>query len=1496
MKKLFFAISLMIFGNQFINAQNVYESYQDGVLIFQLNIHEREVIKSKNGIVEIEKIEYLNQLKQQFGIQEVKQLFPNHKDAKLERTYQIEFAYADKIDAFVRILGGNEKIEYAEKKELHHTTLTPNDQFFVNATNNGQWALFRINAQQAWDISTGDAGTIVAVTDNAINVNHPDLVNKMLPGHDATTGGNSPLPCGSNDGFHGSHVSGIVGAQSNNTIGIASIGYNISILPVKIGNCNGALTAGFEGIVWSADNGADVINMSWGGAGSSTYGQNVCNYAWNQGAILVAAAGNDGVNSVFYPAGYNNVISVASSTTNDAKSNFSNFGAWIDITAPGSSILSCNAGTGYQVTQGTSMASPLVAGLLGLMKSHALSATNTDLINCLYSSATNIDAANPSFINQLGAGRINAHQAMICANNFTLTLDAAISDISSPVGNLCTDTYTPSVTLRNLGSTTITSATITYQVSGSGPQVFNWTGSLASTQSQVVSLPNITSPSGNYTFTATVSNPNGGSDQNAANNSLSTNFSVIPNGDQVTLNLLTDCYGSEITWNIEDDLGNLIISGGPYTDVPGGQNNTETFCLAPGCYTFNIADTYGDGMNGAQWNGCSVNGNYSITDGSSNVLVQMTAPNAAFGNGTSHNFCLASPLADDAGITSITSPSGGVCNTSITPIVEIQNYGNQNLTSAIIRYQLGNGTLQSFAWSGNLGVNQATQVTLPLLTASNGSQTFTAYTVNPNGNTDLNNLNDTSSVSVVVYNTSLPLPFTEDFENGFANQNWLINNPDNSFTWEIATITGTTPGNQAAKMNYFQYAEQGRRDEMITAPLDFSTHSTVDLYFEHAYRRYDQNSSDSLIIYVSSDCGQTYNRVFAAGENGTGTFATATTTTVSFTPAQTNEWCMGTVGADCFTVNLDAYAGQSSVLVKFESYNAGTNGNNLFIDNINIDGTLSQTCPTNPSANVSNINCNGANNGTITLSASGGVAPLTYSIDGTNYVSSNQFSNVGAGTYTVYVRDANSCEVSTTATISQPTAVTHNAVTVNATCQANDGQITVSANGGTPPYLYSIDNNSTTQTSGTFTGLVANTYLVVVTDANGCATNAISETITAPGAPTVTSTPIGTTCNNSNGSITLTASNGATPYSYSIDGGNNFQTSNVFNGLGSGTYNIVLQDNNGCQAFNSTTISNTGGNFTLVVSNDETICEGNNTTISASGAGTGASYSWDNGLGNGASQQVSPNVPTTYTVTAVDAGGCSQQETVTINVLSTPNVTVIATSDTICSGETITLVANGAQTYSWNTGVSSSALTVSPNATTNYTVIGQNGSCSGTPVTTEIYVYSSPIVNANADVTTVNVGQTINFDVSNSNATSYTWDFGDGNNDTQSNTSHSYAFPGTYTVTLSGSNDECSGSDQITIVVEQGSDVGLNTIEGVNFSLYPNPTNAEFNIVIQTPEAQSFEVIIYDMLGKEIEMRRQLISNQDVITFNIAQFPNGIYWVKLQNANESVVKKIVLNK
>jgi hypothetical protein len=1151
---LFFAFSAF--------SQTVYEWYQDGKVVFQLKSNVGATIKSKDKQVNYESIDFLNRLKNKYGIIGVTQLHPEHPDLLLRSTYQIDFTNIELVEDLIKDVASNNIIEYAEKKELHKNFLTPNDQYFINHASNGQWSLFRINAQQAWDISTGSANIIVAVTDNAINVDHPDLTNKMVAGYDAPTGGNNPRPCGSNNGFHGSHVSGIVGAQTNNTIGIASIGFNVSVMPIKIGNCNGSLTHGYEGITWAAQNGAHVINMSWGGAGFSNYGQNVCNSAYNMGAILVAAAGNDNTNQQFYPAAYNNVIAVASTTTNDAKSSFSQYGTWINISAPGSSILSCNQNTGYQVTQGTSMASPLVAGLLGLMKSHAPNATQQDLINCLYSSADNINAVNPSYIGQLGAGRINAHQAMICASSFSFQRDAAITAIISPAATVCGTSFTPQVTLRNFGSNTLTSVTITYNWNGT-PATFNWTGNLPTGQTTNVTLPVQNGANGTYTFTAATSMPNGQSDQNPSNDASSIQFTADPNGQTVTLTVITDCYGDEITWNVQNALGNTVASGGPYVNNVNGNTNNHSFCLPVGCYTFNIADSYGDGMYGAQWQNCAINGNYYMVDGSGNTLFQMTAPNANFGSGTSHNFCIIAPsVMNDAGISQVISPSGIGCNSSLIPVVQLRNYGNNALTSATINYQITGGTPQTFNWTGNLASGQTTNVTLPSVTASSGLNTFTAYTTQPNGTADDDTSNDSDQSVVTVYTSALPLPFTETFSNNpFSNGTWTIENPDNDITWEIVTVAGTSPGTNAAKMDFYQYTQAAQRDAMISPKLNFNGYTTINMTFEHAYRRFDQSSSDSLIIYVSTDCGSTYTRVVAYGENGTGTFATATTSNQAFNPQNSNEWCMGTVGANCFSVNLDAFIG-NEVLIKFEAFNAGTTGNNLYVDNINITGVPAPNPPPTAgfSSNTNSIcvgqTVNFTDQSTPSITAWNwsfpGGTPATSTVQNPTVT----YNTAGIYNVTLQVTNANG-----TNSITQNNYVTVVALpNVVATASSNaicDGEsVNLNATGAN---TYSWNNGLGAGASHTVSPTSNTTYTVTGTGTGGCV-NTAQVTVTVNPLP---ATPVITQNGNS---LSVNVPGGSTVQWYyegnPIPGGNT--ASITMNG--DGEYTAVITSGAGCEA------------------------------------------------------------------------------------------------------------------------------------------------------------------------------------------------------------------------------------------------------------------------------------------------------------------------------------------
>lgn len=229
--------------------------------------------------------------------------------------------------------------------------------------------------------------------------------------------------------------------------------------------------------------------------------------------------------------------------------------------------------------------------------------------------------------------------------------DASVSAIVSPSGTLCDGTFTPMVTLTNVGDNTLTSVNITYNVDGGGAQTYNWNGSLSAGESVNVTLGSTTASAGAHTFNAsTVSGTLNGSntDEDTSNDGSSSSFTVTSGaGSSVTLTLDLDCYGDETTWEILDDNNAVVASGGPYVNnQPAGEQQVYSLCLPEGCYVFVIEDTYGDGLYGSQWT-CTVDGDYEITDSQNQTLVEMTAPNGDFGYSASHPFCIGNPVVSD---------------------------------------------------------------------------------------------------------------------------------------------------------------------------------------------------------------------------------------------------------------------------------------------------------------------------------------------------------------------------------------------------------------------------------------------------------------------------------------------------------------------------------------------------------------------------------------------------------------------------------------------------------------------------------------------------------------------------------------------------------------------------------------------------------------------------------------------------------------------------------
>lgn len=878
--KKFLILGIALFFSVTIFAQELHSGYQDGVVVFQLK-QDIDPFQSHERKVNYQDYSFFKQL-EEFDIKEVLQLLPTVKSEDLKRTFQINLTDPNEMDAVVEQLKKDSRVEFAEFKELHHSFATPNDPYY-----NQQWWLNIVKAAQAWDLSTGSSNVIVAVTDDGVNIDHPDLRNVIVGGYDAVNNTYNPYGC-SGRGEHGTHVSGIIGAQTNNGTGVASIGAGVRVLPINVSDCYGVYVAGYEGVAYAVDYGSKIINMSWGGGAPSQYGQNVMNYAANNGAIPVAAAGNDNTSQIEYPAGYSNVFVVASTDSYDNKSGFSNYGNWIDIAAPGSNLLSTGFGSSYVYMSGTSMATPMVAGLLGLMKSYNPNASRSQLLNCITSSA---DPINDYYYQNgwMGHGRINARAALECIGgssnpNPNEKYDVEVVDIAYPTGQIYDNTFVPEIKIRNNGTTNLTSFDLKYEAGGevvtttlegslapgatsttygtpsislndgnytltatvsnpNGHQDENSANNTKSTSfrigntapandiaivdivypkgqinentfvpqikiqnngttnltsfdlkyeaggkivtttlngtlapgasSTTYGTPSITLNDGQYTFTATVSNPNGQQDEQSSNNSMSSSFSIgngnngtdpNPNPDpvsgQVTLNIDTDCWGNETTWKVFDQNNNVVESGGPYaSNYYYGNSYHHTLDLPAGCYTFTIYDSDGDGMNGSQYSYCYENGYYNMVDENGSQLFEMDTPN--FGSSASHTFCIGGQSADgenptsnaDAGISQISSPGGTVLGSSISPKVTLKNYGSTTLNSVDIHYA---STIdqKTYAWSGNLKAGKTTTISLPSLYVGNGKQNFKASTSIPNGGQDINPGNDLLEKTFTVYLSS----------------------------------------------------------------------------------------------------------------------------------------------------------------------------------------------------------------------------------------------------------------------------------------------------------------------------------------------------------------------------------------------------------------------------------------------------------------------------------------------------------------------------------------------------------------------------------------------------------------------------------------------------------------------------------------------------------------------------------------------------------------------
>ena len=388
----------------------------------------------------------LQKLHDRMGVRSVYRLFPHLTHPKsnpnLERIYLLRFQIPvdlHTIKASYAVHPLIEAVEFNYVRQTQASEIIPNDPRFEE-----QWNLSLIDMPGAWAIEKGNPEVIIAVVDTGFDYTHEDLASQTwinvdeIPNNgidDDNNGyiddvhgwdfsqkpssdGNDNSQNGDNDPIdesgHGTHVAGIIGAAVDNDVGIAGIAWNCKLMPIR-----GAGVAGIRdnrsasAIVYAVDNGARVINMSWGGRERSFVLRDVVDYAYARGVLMVAASGNESEGGSIFPAGYRKVISVAATEQHKQKFYQSNFGASIDIGAPGNVILSTQINNRYRTLSGTSMATAHVSGVAALIISKRPSLTHEEVRQILLSTTDPI-TESPELV---GAGNLNAARALMASSS-----------------------------------------------------------------------------------------------------------------------------------------------------------------------------------------------------------------------------------------------------------------------------------------------------------------------------------------------------------------------------------------------------------------------------------------------------------------------------------------------------------------------------------------------------------------------------------------------------------------------------------------------------------------------------------------------------------------------------------------------------------------------------------------------------------------------------------------------------------------------------------------------------------------------------------------------------------------------------------------------------------------------------------------------------------------------------------------------------------------------
>jgi hypothetical protein len=391
---------------------------------------------------------------------------------------------------------------FVERDGIAFAEGVPNDAYFAS-----QWHLATIQAPSAWNSSVGSAAQPIAIVDSGIDPTHPDLAPRIMAGWNFLSGNTDTH----DQSGHGSGVAGTVAAASNNLTGVAGVTWANPIMPLVVVDSTGSASYSniASAITYAADHGARIINISLAGTSPSSALQSAVNYAWNKGAVVFAGAGNSGNSTPNYPAACDNVVAVSATEPTDTLASFSNFGSWIDLSAPGNNILTTTNGGGYGTWYGTSFSSPIAAGVGALALAARPSLSASALVSLLEANSDDLGATgfDPSF----GWGRVNAYKAVSAALSAPVNPPPSVA-ISAPTAG---STVSGTVTVSGAASDSLGISSVKLYCDGvlvssttSASFAFGWNaGTVAGTHTLSVAAQDPAGNTGTASLTVTVTAP-----------------------------------------------------------------------------------------------------------------------------------------------------------------------------------------------------------------------------------------------------------------------------------------------------------------------------------------------------------------------------------------------------------------------------------------------------------------------------------------------------------------------------------------------------------------------------------------------------------------------------------------------------------------------------------------------------------------------------------------------------------------------------------------------------------------------------------------------------------------------------------------------------------------------------------------------------------------------------------------------------------------------------